>query len=90
MNRGLAKSGATIVFEPIPFMLLLMPVSLGRAETVDEQPGENIGCLVRARAYLLVVQPPHMRQCLRRAYPETSRTWVNRVEKKVHSRSSGQ
>jgi len=36
-----------IVFEPVPFMLLLMPVSLGRAEAVDEQPGEDIGYLVR-------------------------------------------
>ncbi len=40
MNRGLAKSEASIAFEPISFMFLLMPVSLGRAEAVDEQPGE--------------------------------------------------
>jgi hypothetical protein len=41
LKRGLARSGATIVFEPILFMLLLMPVSLARAEAVDEHPGEK-------------------------------------------------
>jgi len=33
-----------------------MLISFSRAETVDEQPGEDIGYLVRARAYLLVTQ----------------------------------
>jgi len=33
-----------------------MLISFSRAETVDEQPSEDIGYLVRARAYLLVTQ----------------------------------
>ena len=50
MNRGLARSGVTIVFDPILFMLLRIPISLGRAETVEEQPGEDSRYLARAWA----------------------------------------
>ena len=56
MKRGLARSGATISFEPVSVLLLFMPISFGCVEAVDEQPGKDIGHLVRARAYLLVAQ----------------------------------